>query len=160
LSIHTGAVVAEPAWATDRPQRVFDLQDDRGLVCALDVRAGGDARLWGRDRGTFFVAADGSHVRCHPESARGWDWRRVLIGQVLPLAGLVNGFEIVHAAAVAIAGNGVVLAGPSQSGKSSVAAQLVLQGADLLADDVVSVEAREGFVVGHPGTAMIGLRRE
>ena len=52
-----------------------------------------------------------------------------------------------HASAVAFDGKAIVLVGPSGAGKSTAAAELCLRhGAQLLADDVASLEVREGAV--------------
>ncbi len=52
-----------------------------------------------------------------------------------------------HASAVAFAGRGVLILGPSGSGKSSLALDLMGLGADLVADDAVLVAADAD---GHP----------
>lgn len=52
--------------------------------------------------------------------------------------------EILHASAVALDGRGLLLSGPSGSGKSSLALELISLGAVLIADDRVCVMPREG----------------
>lgn len=49
--------------------------------------------------------------------------------------------ELLHATAVAINGGGVLMLGPSGSGKSDLALQLIDRGAVLISDDGVLVEA-------------------
>ena len=49
--------------------------------------------------------------------------------------------ELLHATAVAINGDGVLLSGPSGSGKSDLALRLIDRGAILISDDGVLVEA-------------------
>ncbi|MGB3407981.1 MAG: serine kinase [Jannaschia sp.] len=49
----------------------------------------------------------------------------------------------IHATAVEMAGRGLLILGPSGSGKSGLAAQLIRDGAGLVADDLVIV-TREG----------------
>ena len=51
--------------------------------------------------------------------------------------------ETVHATAVAFAGRGLLLVGPSGSGKSGLALQMMAHGAALIADDRVML-TREG----------------
>lgn len=50
----------------------------------------------------------------------------------------------IHGTAVAIGGRGVLLLGPSGSGKSDLALRLIDRGATLIADDQVELEARDG----------------
>lgn len=50
-----------------------------------------------------------------------------------------------HASAVAIAGVGVAITGPSGSGKSGLALQLMALGAELVADDRTRIVLRDGY---------------
>ena len=51
--------------------------------------------------------------------------------------------SVVHGTAVALDGRGILLVGPSGSGKSDLALRLIAQGARLVADDAVVVEASD-----------------
>lgn len=53
--------------------------------------------------------------------------------------------ETRHASAVAIDGAGVLITGPSGSGKSGLAIQLIALGAVLIADDRTRLALREGW---------------
>jgi HPr kinase/phosphorylase len=53
--------------------------------------------------------------------------------------------ETRHATTVAIDGAGVMLIGPSGSGKSGLALRLMALGAELVADDRTAIELREGW---------------
>ncbi len=55
--------------------------------------------------------------------------------------------DIVHGSAVAIGGNGLLLLGPSGSGKSDLALRLIDRGAVLISDDIVVVETRDDLPV-------------
>lgn len=55
----------------------------------------------------------------------------------------------VHATAIAINDHGVLLVGPSGSGKSDLALRLIDRGAALVSDDVVYVEQNEGKPLLH-----------
>lgn len=55
----------------------------------------------------------------------------------------IIGPELLHATAVAINGEGVLLIGPSGSGKSDLALRLIDRGAVLISDDGVLVDAAE-----------------
>src|SRR3954447_2027763 len=52
--------------------------------------------------------------------------------------------ETMHASTVAIDGRGVMLEGPSGSGKSDLALRLIDRGASLVSDDYTIVAARGG----------------
>jgi hypothetical protein len=158
LSLRTGA---EEGWSGLGGERLFDLTDADGrVVNTLDFEHAAGARVWGLERGSFFVEPGGSRIRCHPDEVEPWQWRRFLVGQVLPLAALLHGFEILHASAVVVGGEALVLTGSSRSGKTSVAARLVLDDALFLTDDVVALEQAEDAVLAHPGTPMLGLRHD
>lgn len=53
--------------------------------------------------------------------------------------------DMVHGSAVAIDGNGVLLLGPSGSGKSDLALRLIDRGAKLICDDIILIENRYGL---------------
>jgi serine kinase of HPr protein (carbohydrate metabolism regulator) len=53
--------------------------------------------------------------------------------------------NILHGSAVAIGGNGVLLCGPSGSGKSDLALRLIDRGAKLICDDALHIEHSNGL---------------
>lgn len=53
----------------------------------------------------------------------------------------------VHGTCVASGGNGVLFVGPSGSGKSSLAVQLISLGAKLVSDDLVQIASEPGGLV-------------
>jgi HPr kinase/phosphorylase len=69
----------------------------------------------------------------------------------------LNQRETRHATAVAIAGQGVLIEGPSGSGKSALALQLIALGAELIADDRTPVELREGALWLSPPPRLEGV---
>jgi HPr kinase/phosphorylase len=62
-----------------------------------------------------------------------------------------------HASCVAMSGVGVVLYGPSGSGKSDLALRLIDAGARLVADDCLVVERCGDRLIGRPPEAAAGL---
>jgi hypothetical protein len=109
--------------------------------------------------GRFELSASGRRVQCRPVPAAGWEWRRYLIGQVLPFAALLQGLEVFHASAGEIDGTAVALSGSSGLGKSALALELHLAGAGFVTDDVLAVEHIDGTVMAHPGIALSKVRR-
>jgi HPr kinase/phosphorylase len=62
-----------------------------------------------------------------------------------------------HASCVALEGRGVMLLGPSGSGKSDLAIRLIDLGARLVADDQLLVERSNGRLLGRPEASLAGL---
>lgn len=60
---------------------------------------------------------------------------------------MTNASAIVHASTVSVDGNGVLIVGPSGSGKSSLALQLISLGATLVADDRTRVEQEDQQII-------------
>lgn len=82
----------------------------------------------------------------------------VLAGGALSLALLARGCLALHASAVCSGLGAVALVGSSGMGKSTVAGLLCAAGADLLADDVLRIEFREGLALAHAGSPELRLR--
>ncbi|WP_375426800.1 HPr kinase/phosphorylase [uncultured Sphingomonas sp.] len=64
--------------------------------------------------------------------------------------------ETIHATTVAVAGRGVVISGPSGSGKSDLALRLIDRGAVLVADDRTRIRIEGGRPVGGVADAIAG----
>ncbi|MEQ6201896.1 HPr kinase/phosphatase C-terminal domain-containing protein [Sulfitobacter sp. HNIBRBA2951] len=64
---------------------------------------------------------------------------------------------ILHASCVAVAGKGVLITGPSGSGKSALALQLMAYGATLVADDRTAVHLRQGQIIAMPPATIQGM---
>jgi len=65
--------------------------------------------------------------------------------------------EIVHATTVSIDGKGVLIVGPSGSGKSSLALQLLALGAGLVADDRTQIIQQNQALIASVPSAISGL---
>lgn len=63
----------------------------------------------------------------------------------------------IHATAVSIDGNAVVIRGPSGSGKSDLALRLIDDGAILVADDRCDLEADKDTLIATPPKEIAGL---
>lgn len=154
LSRHPG----EPFDDAERLQEWHYPDGTLGLTIDRDAELGYRFYLYGA--GVFELAADGSRVLLHldPAFENQWDWRRYLIGQVLPFAALLQGLEVFHASAVEIDGGAVLLAGASGLGKSTLALNMHLGGAGFLADDSVAIESGGDGLVAHPAIATAKVR--
>lgn len=132
----------------DRIETGIELAFDPALGYLLDLP----------DAGRFSIAPDGCLIRCAPLQLDAWRWQRGLFAGPLPFAALAQGIEVFHASAVVLDGRLIAIAGPSGSGKSSLATFLRLAGAHFFTDDVLAVEARERLVA-HPGPPLLSLRQ-
>ena len=68
----------------------------------------------------------------------------------------VCGMITIHATTVSLDGRGVVLRGPSGSGKSDLAVRLINEGALLVADDQTILFMEGGRLMGQPPTEIAG----
>ena len=64
---------------------------------------------------------------------------------------------LLHASCVAISGRGVLIIGPSGSGKSALALQLMAFGASLVADDQTELTVQGGTLIARCPPTMSGL---
>ena len=62
-----------------------------------------------------------------------------------------------HASCVAVSGRGVLIRGPSGSGKSSLALALMAYGADLVADDQTELTQQSGLLIASCPAPLAGL---
>jgi len=62
-----------------------------------------------------------------------------------------------HATCVALNGEGILITGPSGSGKSDLALRLIERGAVLLADDQVELQVEKGELIARPPAAIKGM---
>ena len=69
----------------------------------------------------------------------------------------MTGTETIHATCVAFGDIGILLRGPSGSGKSDLALRLIDAGATLVADDRVMLSVGEGCLVASAPPALAGL---
>jgi hypothetical protein len=142
-------------WRAGRPRTLLDRRLADGSV-GLSI-AGDDAigyRVWAPRHGCYLVAADGRSVLAAPPSGPAWRWERLVLAQVLPLAAVLRGFEVLHASAVAVAGRAVAFLGGSGAGKTTLATRLAAHGAPLVTDDVLAIEPAGGGVRAHRGATI------
>jgi hypothetical protein len=148
------------AWRPGAPERLSTRRLESGRVALsidADERAGYLIRAQGF--GCFWISSQADLVRCAPLRLTTWRWQRYLIGQVLPLVAVLRGLEVFHSSAVVVDGRAVAFIGASTAGKTSIALNLVLGGAQFMTDDVLAVSpGPDGGVVAHPGIGLASLR--
>jgi hypothetical protein len=152
---------AAAAWPGEDAERLLNWRYENGsIVMSIDRHPQAGYRLYAIQQGVHLLSADGALIRSAVEGCEPWIWQRYMVGQVLPLAAVVHGYEVMHASAVAVGGTAVGFVAESGVGKTSLALNLVLRGARLLADDVAAVELVDGHPIVHPGPRLTNLRHE
>jgi hypothetical protein len=139
--------ISSESFGRGEPDRTIDAHPEIGY------------RLFARYFGSAVMSPDGARLLCVPPPIQSWRWQRFLVGRCLPLAAMLQGYEVFHAGAVEIDGCVIGLLGPSGAGKTSLTLRLALQGARFFTDDVLTVEVRSDALVAHPGFGVVNVRR-
>jgi hypothetical protein len=145
----------ETTWQRAHPRTVLErrLADGRvGLRVQQDAHAG--FRVWAPRHGSYLVSPDGRQVAAAPPPGPAWRWERLVVAQVLPLAAVLRGMEVLHASAVALGTVAVAFLGASGAGKTTIAGRLVSRGAALVTDDVLALDTASTGVRAHRGAAI------
>jgi hypothetical protein len=109
----------------------------------------------------FCVDADGREIVCLPEpEIPPHTMRHLLLDQVLPLVLTIRGRKALHATAVLTPAGMYAFTGPTGTGKSTLAASLLLAGYPVLSDDCLVLEEYDGQVVGVPAYPGLRLRED
>jgi hypothetical protein len=119
--------------------------------------ASGDLLLRSAAHGLCHVARDGSQIGCATPDPWRPQWRRFLLDTVLGTSALRRGLVGLHAAAVTVGGGVVAIAGTTGAGKTTLAAHLIRDGAQLFCDDLLFLADGDGAPGVHPGPPLISL---
>lgn len=164
-SVHVGLVSKgkiDASWRPSDARRLLHWQYNDGRdIMTVDHDPDLGYRLFAIRQGLHLLSSDGAWLSCAPpDDEETWFWQRYLVSQVLPLAAVVHGYELLHASAIALDGQTVAFAGDSGAGKTSVALNLVLRGHQFVTDDVVSISVTDSGPLVHPGPGLTNLRRQ
>jgi hypothetical protein len=122
--------------------------------------------VWGRkgdllfcygERASFLLSPGGDRLDCAPVNPGSIAWLRVLLTRVLPNVSIANGYEALHASAVATDRGTVAIVAASGSGKSTLALELIKRGRPLFADDTLVLGRGAGAVQAYPSTPFVNL---
>jgi hypothetical protein len=142
-------------WRQAHPRTLLERRLIDGRV-GLSVQADDDVgfRVWAPRHGCYVVAPDGRRVVGAPPAGPAWRWERLVLAQVLPLAAVLRGTDVLHASAVALHGCAVAFLGSSGAGKTTLASRIVARGARLVTDDVLAIDVAGATVRAHRGGAV------
>jgi hypothetical protein len=122
------------------------------------LRDGRTYAFWASDAGWYLIEPDVPRIATSADEASLKSELR-LFGVPATLCALELGDFAVHAAAVEIDGRGVLLAGPSRFGKTTLAAAFASVGHRLLTEDMTRCSTKYGPAV-FPGPAAVRLRSD
>jgi len=109
----------------------------------------------------FSVDAEGREIVClSGRELPSHTIRHLLIDQVLPLVLSIRGRKVLHATAVLTPAGVCAFTGPTGTGKSTLAASLLLAGYPVLSDDCLVLEAHHGQVLATPAYPGLRLRED
>jgi hypothetical protein len=150
-----GDRLEETAW--DEAERVFQPRFTDGKP-HFTVRRG-ERGYWLSfdDFGRYAVSLDGREAECEADEVAVERCERFLFAQVLPLAAVLQGLDVMHASAVTWDSGVVAFVGPSGAGKTTVATRLMARGATLITDDALALEMTGGEIVAHPGPPFVAV---
>ena len=93
-------------------------------------------------RAVHHLSPDASVLQCAPSDPADPSWWRVVLDSVLFTVALLQGYEALHAAAVATPDGVIAITAASGGGKSTLLTELLRRGLALMADDVLVLEPR------------------
>lgn len=145
-------------WMSDGAEMLIDrrLANGRRLM-TIERNSAHGFRIWASRFGHHIVAEDGLHIWSALPPVAPWRWQRLLFAQVLPLAAALRGLDPFHASGIVIDRKAFAFVAASGTGKTSVAAHLVADGAGFMTDDVLSLGWDGNDVIAHPGPAMTSV---
>jgi hypothetical protein len=88
-------------------------------------------------RAVHHLSADASVLQCAPSDPAEQSWWRVVLDSVLFTVALLQGYEALHAGAVATPDGVIAITAASGGGKSTLLSELLARGLTLMADDVL-----------------------
>jgi hypothetical protein len=139
------------------PTRVREVRFGEALVRTIDFAEPAGYLLWNHGHGRVLISSDGRELLCEPDATNA-QWATIVVAQALPLAATLRGLEVLHASGVAIDGRAALITGAAGAGKSSLAAALLRAGGQLLSDDAVALQVRDGALLAYAGSLALQLR--
>ena len=115
-----------------------------GAPFVVERGVAGDHRFVHGDgiRAVHHLSADADVLQCAPADPADPSWWRVVLDSVLFTVALLQGYEALHAGAVATPDGVIAITAASGGGKSTLLSELLGRGLALMADDVLVLEAR------------------
>jgi hypothetical protein len=103
------------------------------------------------------LSANANVLQCAPARQDEQLWWRVVLDSVLYTVALLQGYEALHAGALAIPDGAIAITATTGGGKSTLVAELLGRGLTLMADDVLVLESSgpDGPPLAHPAPPLM-----
>jgi hypothetical protein len=110
----------------------------------------GDLRVDWEDRAAFWLSPDGASLVCVASDPASAAWARFALDTGMGTVALARGAEALHAGAVAGPGGAVAIIAGQGGGKTSLVAELVHRGRELVCDDIAVLTPELAVEPGPP----------
>jgi hypothetical protein len=110
-------------------------------------------------RAVHHLSPDGSLLQCAPADSAEQSWWRVVLDSVLFTVALLQGYEALHAGALATPDGVIAITATTGGGKSTLLTELLRHGLMLMADDVLVLEPSDTGAppLAHPGPPLMTI---
>ena len=113
-----------------------------GAPLVVERGIAGDHRFVHGTRAVHHLSPDASVLQCAPSDPADPSWWRVVLDSVLFSVALLQGYEALHAGAIATPDGVIAITAASGGGKSTLLSELLQRGLALMADDVLVLASR------------------
>lgn len=156
IRIRRSSLEAVAALLSTSPEVVWETSFD-DLAYRMERGAAGDYRFEWTGRAVFHLTSDARELTCAFRDRDDQDATRLLLDTVLWSVSLIRGYELLHASAISQGDESIAFVAGTGGGKTSLAAELLRRGAELLADDVLAMSYDDGHVLVHPAPPVMNL---
>jgi hypothetical protein len=156
VSIRRASPEAAAALLSTAPELVWQTSFD-GLPYTMERGAAGDYRFDWTGRAVFHLTSDAHELTCGLADRDDQGAIRLLLDTVLWSISLICGYELLHASAISYGDEAIAFVAGTGGGKTSLAAELLRRGAELLSDDVLAMSYDDGHVLVHPAPPVMNL---
>jgi hypothetical protein len=156
VAIRRSSLEDAAASLSGSPELVWETSFDDRLY-RMERGPAGDYRFEWSGRAAFHLTPGARELACGFADRDDMGAMRLLLDTVLWSVSLICGYELLHASAISHGEAAIAFVAGTGGGKTSLAAELLHRGAELLCDDVLAMSYDDGHVLVHPGPPVMSL---